>query len=64
MLHPSVYLYEGIYTELLFEELMDNIEDIVPVTTIKHSVVTIVVLVLQHDVLFTVNMLMTHHEIV
>jgi hypothetical protein len=64
MLHPSVYLYEGIYTELLFEELMDNIEDIVPVTTIKHSVVTIVVLVLQHDVLFTVNMLMTDHEIV
>ena len=43
---------------------MDNVEDIVPVTMLKHSVVTIVVLVLQHDVLFTVDMLMTDHEIV
>jgi hypothetical protein len=64
LFHPSVFLYEGIYTELLFEEFMDNVEDIVPVTMLKHSVVTIVVLVLQHDVLFTVDMLMTDHEIV
>ena len=47
LLHPFVFLYEGIYTELLFEGLMDNVEDIAPVTMLKHSVVTIVVLVLQ-----------------